>query len=518
MDSWILSKEDREYLISQGIDLEEFKKYEYLFERGNVPLKIIRPCTVGDGIESLTEEEKERYTEIYEVESSKGRFSVFIPASGASTRMFQSLCEILLDHSIRNIEDIKKQCFENQRFCKALEVFKNVEKLPFWNDLKKWGENNGIDVESLIQKGPIRNLVKAILQKNGLGLGNLPKALLPFHRYGGEVKTAFEEHIWEGAEYLCDSKNTCRFHFTIPKEYEKSFYQEASRLKRLFLENKGVYLDITFSIQHPSTHKPSVDESNNLVRDEKGRPLLRPGGHGALLKNLQEFGGDLVFIKNIDNVSTLEVRKVVVLWKKILGGMLVSMEGDFNYALETLGKEAEKGIEVSEEICKKWKQNLPPYYQELSLAEKVSFWTSFLDRPKRICGMVRNVDHPGGGPFWVEERDGEVRRQIVEKAQLNSKDPVQKALWDASTHFNPVDLVCAIRKRDRRPYNLSIFVDPDAYIITEKHHFNKKLRILENPGLWNGSMAGWITLFVEVPFETFHPVKEITDLLKKFTR
>lgn len=515
MERWSLSPDDLAYLSNHGIDEETFRKYQSIFQKGKQPPKLVRPCTCSDGIEVLSEKEQESFISIYEEEAAKGRCSKFVPASGAATRMFQCLCPIFAKDEINTIHDLEKQAEKRSELKEALTLFLNIHRLPFFPELDRWCRTHGYTVEELITKGPIKHLVHGILRRDGLGLGTLPKALIPFHRYGEEVRTPFEEHILEAAGFVKDREGRCRIHFTVPNEHLSRF-QDCAKTMAEKLGKEGIKLDISFSIQHPSTHTPAVDEKGNLLRTPEGNIILRPGGHGALLKNLQEYGGDIVFIKNVDNIAEDSLKPLVVRWKKILGGMLVALERDFHEALERLDKDP-NFVNEAEEIYLRWKQTFPFRYERLTKAEKLKALKFLLDRPKRICGMVRNVDEPGGGPFWVMDQDGWITRQIVEQAQINFSDEENIELWKASTHFNPVDVVCALKDRRGNSYNLSLFVDYNSYIITEKLHHGTIARVLEHPGLWNGSMAYWITVFVEVPRETFYPVKKITDLLGKQT-
>ncbi|MEJ5300138.1 MAG: DUF4301 family protein [Thermodesulforhabdaceae bacterium] len=514
MKGWELSKEDLIYLADHGIDPEIFNRYRSLFEAGKYPPDLVRPCTLGDGIEFLGSEDQEAYIELYESEALKGRCSKFVPASGAATRMFQSLCLIFQHDSINTLKDLASKAATKPELKDTLKFFQHISKFPFFPELQSWCKSHGLSVEEILEKGPLKLITRGILRHHdGLGLGTLPKALLPFHRYGEEVLTAFDEHILEAAGYVTDENGICQIHFTVPEEHLTRFEKRAETISKR-LAAQGVHLNISFSIQHPSTHTPAVNQKGELVRRHDGKILLRPGGHGALLKNLQEFGGDIVFIKNVDNVPEDHIKPLVVRWKKILGGMLIAVERDFNQALDQLEKDPD-GVAKAEAVWAKWKQVLPPNYDNLNNTEKKRLFSFLLDRPKRVCGMVQNVGQPGGGPFWVKDPKGWICRQIIEKPQIDSNNPQQVAIWNASTHFNPVDVVCALKNSHGKPYQLFQFVDQTSYIITEKSHHGILTKVLEHPGLWNGSMAWWITVFVEVPRETFYPVKQITDLLEK---
>ncbi|MCX7821845.1 MAG: DUF4301 family protein [Syntrophobacterales bacterium] len=512
MGKWDLSPKDLYHIVNHGIDLETFNKYRLFFEKGKQPPRIIRPCTASDGIEVLSQHEQERFIRIYEEEMAKGRCSKFVPASGAATRMFQSLCHLFGREDINTIHELSLKVEQRPELKDALRLLTSLDKLPFYGELSNWCKERGFSIPDILERGPLKQLINGILTSEGLGLGTLPKALLPFYRYGSEVRTAFEEHIIEAIDYVMDREGVCKIHFTVSKAHLVRFNSHLeSIIERLYKD--GVRLDISFSIQDPSTDTPAVDERGELLRDSKGDIIFRPGGHGALLKNLEEYGGDIVFIKNVDNVTRDQIKPLVVRWKKIIGGMLIALERDFNNVIRQL-RENPKTLPEAEMVYLKWKQYLPPLYEKASETERRAILLDLLDRPKRVCGMVKNVGEPGGGPFWVMDKDGWITRQIIEKAQIDTTRVEQMEIWRASIYFNPVDVVCSLRNPEGFTYRLSNFVDPSSYIITEKLHHGKPTRVLEHPGLWNGSMAYWITIFVEVPRETFHPVKKITDLIK----
>lgn len=506
-----LSEKDLLHLTNHGIDLDTFNRYKQMLEKGKNPPELLRPCVDSDGIEILSQEEQETFIRIYETEAAKGRCSKFVPASGAATRMFQCLCPLFGKEAIHTVNELEMRARHDPELRDALKLFNSINRLPFFPELQDWCQNHGLSVEEILEKGPLKKLVYGILHRDGLGLGTLPKALIPFHRYGKEVRTAFEEHILEAVHYVRDSEGLCRIHFTVSKDHLIRFQEHVETIERR-LARDGIRLDVSFSIQYPSTDTPAIDEKGELVRNLDGTIVLRPGGHGALLRNLQEYGGDIVFIKNVDNVARDEIKPLVSRWKKILGGMLIAMERDFNNAIIGLRKDS-KYLPLAEEIYKKWKQTLPPDYEKLSEYDKRNLLLNLLDRPKRVCGMVKNVGQPGGGPFWVRNPNGWITKQIVEKAQIDFNNSGQVKIWSASKYFNPVDVVCALRNYEGIPYQLYQFIDSNSYIITEKLQYGKKVKVLEHPGLWNGSMAYWITIFVEVPRETFHPVKKVIDLI-----
>jgi hypothetical protein len=330
----------------------------------------------------------------------------------------------------------------------------------------------------------------------------------------GGGRTPFEEHLVEGTGTVRDGEGRCRIHFTVSPEFEREF-RTLLEARRAFLERSySARLDVTFSVQHPSTDTIAVDLENRPFRLDDGSLLFRPGGHGALLRNLADLGADLVYVKNIDNVVPESRSKTVILWKKLLGGLLVGLERRalaLSQALEAPGCPGSVLDDAARFLRASFGVPVPPAESHEGLCRTLD---RRLRRPIRVCGVVRNQGEPGGGPFWVEGADGEVTAQIVESSQVDVSSPAQKAIWSSSTHFNPVDLVLSLRDHAGRPYDLGRFVDPSTVFISKKSRDGRELKALEQPGLWNGAMAGWNTVFVEVPGETFAPVKTVLDLLR----
>jgi hypothetical protein len=356
-----------------------------------------------------------------------------------------------------------------------------------------------------------------ILDHGGLNYSNLPKGLILFHDYPEGARTAAEEHLVEAISYARDRQGVARIHFTISPEHKEKFTELFNRIVGPYEQRYGTRLEITWSHQEPSTDTLAVDENNLPFRNPDGSLLFRPGGHGALLGNLNRLDADIIFIKNIDNIVPDRLKPETFLYKKVIGGFLLEMRGK---VFEFLGK-AEAGIITEEEIsemasfCMK-KLSLPllPDFDELSQSQKLHFLTHALDRPMRVCGMVRNEGEPGGGPFWVRDRNNHVSLQIIESSQVNQGDAAQLAIMQSSTHFNPVDIVCCIRNYKGRTFDLKRFVDENTGFISLKSSGGRNLKAQELPGLWNGAMAGWITVFVDVPVSTFNPVKTVNDLLR----
>jgi hypothetical protein len=350
-------------------------------------------------------------------------------------------------------------------------------------------------------------IVDGILSEQGLSYANLPKGLLLFHRYPEGSRTAAEEHLVETANYAKDGYGVARIHFTISPEHKKKFLELFEKKKGGLETRLKVKFEITFSEQKPSTDTIAVDEHNKPFRNPDGSLHFRPGGHGALLSNLNDIDGGILFIKNIDNIVPDRLKPETYLYKRVLGGYLLQMKEKIHGFLSKTAEGTATGkdrLEMED-------------YLKSSLCLTVQPDTdlfSLLNRPMRVCGMVRNQGEPGGGPFWVKGTDGRVSLQIIESSQINTGDQQQRSVMAASTHFNPVDLVCCIKDFRGNPFDLGRFVDPSTGFITTKSSGGRVLKAQELPGLWNGAMANWITVFVEVPVGTFNPVKTVQDLLR----
>lgn len=475
------------------------------FERGYRPRKLLRPATVGDGIRRLREDQARRFAELYENSLSELGVCKFVPASGAASRMFRELAA-LRDALSEN------RPVPGAETGKVLERFvANARRFPFAGALEEMLEG-GID--GALSSGNPALVLAAILDPGGLGYASVPKGLVRFHSYGGVERTAFCEHFAEALGYA-NSRGTARMHFTVPPDSMERFEREEERAKELF-SSAGVAFEVTYSAQDPGTDTVAVTMDNEPVRAEDGSPVRRPAGHGALLGNLDALSEDCVFIKNIDNVAREEFLPETVFWKKTLGGVLVSVRRDvFRHldALSSPGFSESLAEEIKSFCARELFLDLRPALRGISLGSAKEKLVRALDRPVRVCGVVKNEGEPGGGPFWTDAGDGE-SLQIVESAEVDSGSSSQMNVWESSTHFNPVDIVCGTRNFRGEKFDLFDFVDGEAGIITEKSFGGQKIKALELPGLWNGSMAGWITVFVEVPPGTFNPVKTVFDLLR----
>ncbi len=375
----------------------------------------------------------------------------------------------------------------------------------------------GEDIECCIRERRCGDILDFILTSRGLDYARLPKALLKFHAYPGHSRTALEEHLVEAIRYVRDAANTCRIHFTVSEEHESLFENLLSRVSGDYENLFGVRYEVNVTKQHHSTDTITCDMENRPFRGRSGEIIFWPGGHGALLKNLNAIDGDIIFIKNIDNVVPDRLKDTTLLHKKILGGYLVGLQDEIFRNLSLLsGKQVEEELlsKVVRFCQEKLFLSIPDELWNESMSAKREHLFRILNRPIRVCGMVKNEGEPGGGPFWVEE-NGIWSLQIVEQNQLDLDSEEQNDIWKSSTHFNPVDLVCGVRNYRGEKFDLNRYVDMDAIFVSKKPYEDRELKALELPGLWNGSMAFWNTVFLEVPLETFNPVKTVDDLLRK---
>lgn len=483
---------DLAQLTAHGLAVEEIERQLAQLCGGQEWTRLVRPCTLGDGIRELPALQHGELQERFTFAAAEGRVTRFIPASGAATRMFQPLQEPAEGGS-------------------NLTLFiTELDRFPFAADLTVVLARHGVDPVAARRAGDLPQLLAALLEPGGLDFARMPKGLLPFHRCGNEVRTPFVEHLAETAR-LVGAGNTARLHFTVSPEHRPLFEEHLRQWRERLVTSYGAEFAVSFSVQQPSTDTLALAADGTPLRDPDGRLLLRPGGHGALLGNLAALDGDVVLVRNIDNVVPDARKADNLLWDQLLGGLLLELV-DAQRALLELLQHAPGDAAV-----RRWATAFLRGELGMALPEGEfdgGQLRELLDRPLRVCGMVKNSGEPGGGPFWVRDRDGRVSRQIVESAQVDRSDPGQAAVLAAATHFNPVDMACSLRDGRGRPYDLAAFVDQGAAIITGKVQNGQSIRILERPGLWNGGMAGWHTVFVELPTSTFNPVKTIFDLLR----
>jgi DNA-binding transcriptional ArsR family regulator len=461
-----LSALDRTQLAAAGIPVAEAERQLALLASPPPPARLLRPCTLGDGILALAPERAGELERRGRAAAEAGRLTKFVPASGAATRMFRALVAVRERGLAREHGTLAAAAAAGDGdAADALRFLAELPRLALAHPLARHLGENPDELARRTASGPLEPLLAALLDAEGLDAAALPKALLAFHLEDGRDVTAFEEQLAEGLAYLTDREGRARYHFTVPPGSRHRFEAELETLRPRF-EGAGRRLEVGFSEQDPATHTLALEATGEPARDAEGRLLLRPSGHGALLPNLEASGGDLVVIKNIDNVLPSPRHAEASRWKLVLAG----------------------------------------------LADELAAGSG--DRPVRVCGVVANTGEPGGGPFWVAGADGEASPQIVEASQIDGHAAGQRAIWTSSTHFNPVDLVVALRDPSGRPHDLAGFVDPGASFVTGKSEGGRELRVLERPGLWNGAMAGWRTVFVEVPGWTFAPVKTVLDLAR----
>jgi hypothetical protein len=472
-------------------------------------------ATKGNGILAFNEKEIHEYITNFERAAKDLKLVKFVPASGAATRMFKHLYEF------RDISANKKeaaQILADRGFNGVGYFFEHIRKFAFYDDLKLSLQRAGHNIEELLKKGDHSTILDFLMTEKGLNYGNLPKGLIKFHHYGNFARTATGEHLVEGAHYCASRTKMVSIHLTVSPEHLANFHDLIAYVQPYYESMFGVSYEVTFSVQKASTDTIAVDMDNQPFRENDGSLVFRPGGHGALIENLNEIDADLVFIKNIDNVVPDRLKSETYRYKKLLGGLLLQVQGKaFNY-LKAMEKKPVPGniLEECTQFCaQQLNIGFPSDFQHWLDSKKVAFLQEALNRPIRICGMVRNEGEPGGGPFWVRNKKGEVSLQIVESSQIDLKNAGQKKIFDASTHFNPVDLVCSMKDFKGERFDLHRFIDPSTGFISVKSKDGKQLKALELPGLWNGAMANWITLFVEVPIITFNPVKVVNDLLRE---
>ncbi len=500
----VFSKRDIRQIAEEGLTEQQVINQIEMVSAGVLPLTLNRPCVVGDGIVSFSEQKRKELVERYDRWAERGAPVKFVPASGAASRMFADWRAGIG----KGDGDSAEQC---RRFAEGLR------KTAFLGDLREAIAGRGGDLEDLLKAERFAEILECILAPEGLNYACLPKALIKFHDYPGGSRTALEEHLIEAALYAHDGKRVCRVHFTVSADHEELIRDFVSRVREKYERTCGVRFDVDFSIQQGSTKTIALDMSDCPARNADGSLVFRPGGHGALLENLNACGGDVIFIKNIDNVVPDRLKPVTVLYKKVLAGCLIALQEEIFRYLRLLegsrGDDDGAAAEAADFCRKELNAVFPSGFEDLPPAGRREVVIDRLNRPLRVCGMVRNEGEPGGAPFWIE-KEGVQLPQIVEAFQVDGNSLSQKRIWAAATHFNPVDIVCSIRDYRSRTFPLERFADRGAVSISLKDEKGKKIKALELPGLWNGSMAFWNSVFVEVPLETFNPVKTVEDLLR----
>ena len=497
---------DLQQIKAKGISLEVIEQQLERFRTGFPYLKIRSVATIGNGILRLNDQEIDQCIAVWdEFQTSGGTVEKFVPASGAASRMFKNIFAF-----VTAAKPAPETAYEKK-------FFAEIKNFAFYPALNQACQRlYGNDIDGLTAAGEYVKVASALISKDGLNYGQLPKALLQFHRTETGAHTPLEEHFEEGAQYAADQCGNVNLHFTVSPEHRAAFQATIDAVLPAMQQQWGVKYRVTMSEQKSSTDTIAVNLDNTPYREADGSLLFRPAGHGALIENLNEINADVVFVKNIDNVVPRALRDATVRYKKVIGGLLVKIQRQIaaylqqltsgNYTIDDL-REMIKYTHDVLSIRNEQTKNLDDSELALYLIGKFR-------RPIRICGVVRNEGEPGGGPYLAVNADGTSSPQILEAAQINSADPDAVALMKSGTHFNPVDLVCYIKDTDGTKFNLKNFVDVNTGLISEKSKSGVTIKALELPGLWNGSMSDWTTVFVEVPIETFNPVKEVNDLLR----
>lgn len=502
----MITLQDKEFLAQKGISEEQIAEQLACFEKGFPYLKLAAAASVDNGILAPATDMQKKYLDAWDAYTQTDKVIVkFVPASGAASRMFKNLFEFLgADY------DTPQTGFEKT-------FFEKIENFAFYNDLNQACQNNtGKDIPQLISEGNYKAVVSALLESAGLNYGALPKGLLKFHKYEDGSRTPLEEHLVEGALYAGNKNGKVNVHFTVSPEHRPLFKALVDEKAAIYAKRYGVEYNISFSEQKPSSDTIAADMDNKPFRDN-GKLLFRPGGHGALIENLNDLDADVIFIKNIDNVVPDKFKGDTVLYKKLIAGVLITLQQKIFSYLQLLesGKYTHEQIMDILQFLQKKLFCKNPEVKDLEDSELAIYLKNKLNRPIRVCGMVKNVGEPGGGPFLAYNSDGTISLQILESSQIDMKDPEKKEMFEKGTHFNPVDLVCAVRDYKGHKFNLVKYVDKNTGFISYKSKNGKDLKALELPGLWNGAMSDWNTVFVEVPLSTFNPVKTVNDLLRE---
>jgi hypothetical protein len=503
MEDFQFTEEDIRSIEAEGLTREQVLGQMKCFRRGSFAVRLRRACTVNDGIVVLSEDERKECVRISEDAARNGRMMAFVPASGAASRMFQDWIRVRQERRFRSEEE-------------EIRFREEIRKYAFFGDLREALRRGGLDIDVLMSGNRWEEIFDYLLTSRGLHYTSLPKALITFHAYGDGNRTALEEHLVEAVLCVRDRNGICRIHFTVSEDHEQRVRAHIAGIKGACEDRQRTAFQVEISTQRASTNTIALDLGNRPFRNREGRLVFRPGGHGALLENLNELNGDIVMVKNIDNIVPDRLKLPTVFYRKILGGYLLTLQGESFRYLEAFsaGGSTAALLSEAERFCRdKLFVVFPPDFDARSKDEKRTFLFEKLNRPLRVCGMVKNEGEPGGGPFWAGDKEGETL-QIVEEAQIDAGSEDQTSIWRASTHFNPVDMVCGLRDFRSEKFNLKDYVDEESYIISRKFQDGSEMKALERPGLWNGSMARWNTVFVEVPIETFNPVKTVRDLLR----
>lgn len=498
----MFKEEDIRQIKEMGSAPEKVEAQIRRFAEGFPWMKIVGPATPERGILVLDEAEADKAVDYCDKATCKGKCK-FVPASGAASRMFKDIFS-----GLAKLEDGEDTGIDSP----VGKLASNIRKFAFWTE-----ELFGEPEDSLEYR---KKAASALLGAEGLGYGAKPKGVLKFHRYpDGEVRTAIAEHLVEAQDYMRNSDGTANLIVTISPEHQGLFEEAVKAVKEEYENKYGIRYNIEFTFQDKATDTVAVTPEGEPFRKDDGSLLFRPAGHGALIYNLDKVEDEIVSIKNIDNVANERLLSTTARWKKVLMGKCLELRDIIKQYITRIDELEDPCSEEAEILCDEVEsfldKSLCVKFEGLEdPTERLEVLRSKLDRPIRVCGMVRNEGEPGGGPFIVKSSDGSTNLQILESVQINPDDPSAKEMLAGATHFNPVDLVCCLKDWKGEKFNLLDHVDEEAGFISSKSFQGRELKALELPGLWNGSMSDWNTLFVEVPLETFNPVKVVLDLLR----
>ncbi|WP_418264698.1 DUF4301 family protein [Flavobacterium faecale] len=505
---------DKMQIASYGISIESVKKQLFFLQNGIAKTNLVAPATLGNGILELSGNDFENYALFFDANKTNLKLLKFVPASGAATRMFKFLNTFL------NKFDVEKDsinAYVNRYMAYDLAIFiVGMDKFPFFDEVYAKLKEVYPNFDSLSRDQKNYYFIKILLSPDYFDYANKPKGILPFHVYLNTIATPIEEHLYE-CGYYSSVNGLSNLHFTVSEEHQSQFENIINTVKHLVEKETQTSVNVSYSFQNKSTDTIAVDMDDNPFRNAKGELVFRPGGHGALIDNLNQFDADIIFIKNIDNVI-LHNNENVALYKKALAGVLLDVQKQvFEYLnLIEKGQLTKAHIpEIKAFFKKKLYREMEPNFDSFTFKNQIKSIQKAIDRPMRVCGMVKNEGEPGGGPFWVRNEKGEISLQIVESNQVDTTSRRQTKILQEATHFNPVDLVCVIKNFKGEKFDLNQFVDHNSGFIVEKNVSGTAIKAYELPGLWNGAMAEWLTIFVQVPLLTFNPVKTVNDLLKE---
>ena len=497
----------------RNIKIETVEFQFNILKNGIPKINLDRAAVINDGIVAISEEEAKYFSNFFDDKKSNLKLKKFVPASGAASRMFKFLNEFLNEFKVG---DESINAYINRKKDKNLPLFLVAkEKLPFYNEVLDLIKSISPRYDALDKDSKDYEFIKTMLSSKYFDFSNKPKGILPFHQYKNHTATAIEEHLNECALYAT-SNGKSNLHFTVSEEHRKDFEAIINNVK-VNVENEfKIIINVNYSYQNKSTDVIAVDSDGNPFRDENNNIIFRPGGHGALIENLNNLNADIIFIKNIDNVIQNQ-SEIIALYKKALAGILIQHQEAIFRFLKMLNDSSisnEELMEIVNYIKSKLNIAIKDDFVKYTKESKIDHLQTILNRPIRVCGMVKNEGEPGGGPFWVTDKKGKTFLQIIESSQIDTKDDKQVKIFGSATHFNPVDIVCGTKDYKGQKFDLTQYVDANSGFVVEKNHKGKSYRAFELPGLWNGAMAKWLTIFVEVPLITFNPVKTVNDLLK----